>query len=350
MLFQDTVERSAELLRKALPLMSRQATALHPTSYAVWYAYVAGIYPALRNDIDDHLARHGALDEAATESLFRRHLSEMDPALAQRVTTGMQKLLTGMNDSAVEASEQSARYGAVLDDMAADIQAEIQADVHAENRLAAEAEKLELLRSHTEEMQSAMSQLQQRLADSQREIETLRTEVLRARHDSLRDALTGLANRRAFDQQLSAGLSAMAAAPHLPPPCLLMLDIDHFKHINDTYGHAFGDQVLKGVAQVLKSVVDPPAVAARVGGEEFAVLVPTLSLPQAESMAERLRIAVSATRVRRKDSDDVVARVTTSLGVASAQPGDTAHSLVDRADRALYVSKANGRDRVTVSA
>ncbi|OYV00062.1 MAG: hypothetical protein CFE45_10565, partial [Burkholderiales bacterium PBB5] len=276
MQYTDTVERSTELLRKALPLMSHQAAALHPTSYAVWYAYVAQDRSTLRTAVDLHLARHGTLDEAATEALYRRHLAEPDPLAAQQVADGLQRLLSGMCDSAEEASGHTRRFGQTLQRMATELA--------GDSAQAGEVATLDTLRGHTQDMQQAMAQLQQRLADSQREIDTLRAEVQRARHESLQDGLTGLPNRRAFDQRLAACLATHAAVPQTAAPCVLMLDIDHFKRINDSYGHAFGDQVLRGVAQVLQALVTAPALAARVGGEEFAVLLPASPLAAAQAL------------------------------------------------------------------
>ena len=340
MQFNDSLERSAELLRKALPLMSRQAAGLHPMSYAVWYAYVADDASPLRAEIDAHLVRHGLLDDAATEGVYRRHLAELDPVTAARMAAGVQRLLAGMSDTAAQASAQTQHFGQSLDQLAAGL--------GVDSSLGVDVATLDTLRGHTARMQDAMLTLQQRLADSQREIDQLRAEVQRVRLESLRDALTGLPNRRAFDHRLDASLATLAVVPDAPYDCLLMLDIDHFKHINDSYGHGFGDQVLRGVAQVLKALAPEPMLAARVGGEEFAVLMPAASLAQGLALAERLRVAVAASRVRRKDSEDVLARISVSLGVTLARQGDTPHSLVERADRALYASKAGGRDRVTV--
>ena len=349
----DTVERSTELLRKALPLMSRQAAALHPISYAVWYAYVADVNSPLHLALDKHLAAYGVLDEAATEALYRRHLAEPGADLLGKVTDGVAGLLDGMQASAAAAGDQTARYGHTLQRLSAALGP---GDV-APASPPALGEVLE----HTLQMQAALARLQTELAESQREIGNLRDEVRRARHDSLVDALTTLANRRAFDRRLSTCLAADAAVLGTPPMgapvSLLMIDIDHFKRVNDSYGHAFGDQVLRAVAQVLKALTPEGGLAARVGGEEFALLLPGKPLPQAQALAEKLRATVAASRIRRKGGD-AEERITVSLGVAQylqqhAAPGlavdEAPADFVDRADRALYAAKQGGRDRVVVA-
>ncbi|MEK8051687.1 GGDEF domain-containing protein [Ideonella sp. DXS22W] len=355
MQYPHTPERSTELLRQALPLMSRQSAALHPMSYAVWYAYVADTASPLRLEVDHHLAQRGSLDEATTAQLFHRYLAEHDPQTMQRVSEGLRQLIGGMSAHAALAKDQTSRYGLTLERMAAEL-AEAgdgglppDADADAAGHPPA---MLEELMAHTRQMQTDMARLQQRLADSQREIDQLRHEVQRAREESQVDALTGLPNRRAFDRRLGAELSASAggaSGADARRPCLLMMDLDHFKRINDNYGHPFGDQVLRAVAQVLQAVVREPALAARVGGEEFAVLLPAATLDEALALAEKLRATVAGSRVRRKGHEAPIERITLSLGAAVWHAGEAPEALIDRADRALYTAKAAGRDRVAVA-
>ncbi|WP_144289955.1 GGDEF domain-containing protein [Ideonella sp. A 288] len=334
MKYNDSIQRSAELLRQALPMMSRQSAALNPISYAVWYTYLREAESPLRQAVDAHLQQHGTLDEAATESLYRRFIDDADPAAAQHMVDGAQRLLAGMFDSATLASNETARYGQTLSRVSQALDGEALAS-------------LDEVREHTTLMQATVQRLQQRLEESQREIGSLREEVRRTRTESLQDSLTGLANRRAFDQRLAACLAAMAADPDAPPPILVVADIDHFKRINDNYGHAFGDQILKAVAQVLRTVAPDSGLSARIGGEEFALLLPATPLEASVGLAERVRTAIAGSRIRRKGHEDPIERVTVSLGVTAYRAGESAVQFVDRADQALYASKSGGRDRVT---
>ncbi|MBP6902677.1 MAG: GGDEF domain-containing protein [Burkholderiaceae bacterium] len=355
MQYPHSPERSTELLRQALPLMSRQSAALHPMSYALWYAYVAQPQSALRDDVDRHLTRSGRLDEATTAQLYQRHLAQQAQqaqqadnsglGTVQQLAEGLQQLIGGISSQAALASDQTTHYGDALQRMAGELAQTTPASASA--AAGAPPAVLDELLQHTRQMQSHMGQLQQRLVDSQREIEQLRNEVERARAESLVDALTGLANRRAFDSRLAQALHEASSGG--TPPCLLVADLDHFKRINDHFGHGFGDQVLRATAQVLRSLVPAPALAARVGGEEFAVLLPAAALDEALALAERLRTAVAAARIRRKGHDEPLERVTLSLGAALWRSGESADSLVDRADRALYSAKASGRDRVALA-
>jgi len=160
---------------------------------------------------------------------------------------------------------------------------------------------------------------------------------------ALTDPLTGLANRRAFQQALEAELSRVSR--HGRPASLLFLDLDHFKGVNDAHGHAVGDEVLAAFALVLKRGSRRGDLAARVGGEEFAVLLPTTGAVPAGLVAERIRRATESRSLGRT----VSVPVTVSIGLTSTEeqaPPPAAEELLRRADAALYRAKAEGRNRV----
>ncbi len=218
MRYEISIERSAELLRQALPWMSRQTAALHPVSYAVWFDYVAQTNQPLRAAIDEHLAREGSLDEFATHALFRRHVADVDPESAQRVVDGMQRVLGGIGEATGSAGATAARFSASLAQLAGALERGDTARGIGEDFIVARngpaPRRLEDVVAEviadTGTMRTQIAGLQQRLADSRRDIERLRDEVRRARDLALRDSLTGLSNRRAFDQALAACLAALS--------------------------------------------------------------------------------------------------------------------------------------------
>ena len=196
---------------------------------------------------------------------------------------------------------------------------------------------VDVLLQHTRTMQGSISSLKGRLDESRREIEQLRQEVSKAREDALADGLTGLTNRKGFDMALTACLSASQAEEQ--GPSLLITDIDFFKRVNDTYGHLFGDKVIRAVAQIFKDNVKGKDTAARYGGEEFVILLPDTPLEGARHLAEKIRATVEKCRIKRAGSNEIVANITVSLGVASFRDGESASEFVARADSALYASK-----------
>jgi diguanylate cyclase (GGDEF)-like protein len=164
------------------------------------------------------------------------------------------------------------------------------------------------------------------------------------RDRALHDPLTGLYNLRHFRQQLSRQL--VFAIRQKTPLSLIILDLDHFKRVNDRYGHAVGDEVLVGVARALEEHQRSGDIPARIGGEEFALLLPFADEPAAAAAAERLRQAIAD--VEFSVPGDTAFRVTASFGVACRLPGDGESSvdLLEKADRAMYAAKTRGRNRV----
>jgi diguanylate cyclase (GGDEF)-like protein len=163
-----------------------------------------------------------------------------------------------------------------------------------------------------------------------------------AERDANIDALTNLPNRRYFDELLSIMQPRRRANDSLG---VLMIDIDHFKRINDRYGHVTGDGVLRAIAGAIATTVRAEDTPARYGGEEFAVILRRASASQATEVAERVRQAVSEVPPDRIGTTEPV---TVSVGVAVAVPGEEVADVVDRADRALLLAKRQGRDQVVV--
>ncbi|HVW24590.1 MAG TPA: GGDEF domain-containing protein [Polyangiaceae bacterium] len=180
------------------------------------------------------------------------------------------------------------------------------------------------------------------LADQLRKI---RGELLQARERATMDGLTQLYNRAAFDEHIAriADLGLLLGTP----PTLLMIDVDHFKQLNDSRGHPAGDEALRKVSEcLLRTFLRKEDFVARYGGEEFAIVLMDASLADARAMAERLRKTVRSMTIEHRGNSF---SVTVSIGVAALVPGELAAAWIERADRALYAAKHEGRDRVLVS-
>jgi diguanylate cyclase (GGDEF)-like protein len=171
-------------------------------------------------------------------------------------------------------------------------------------------------------------------------------ETKRRLHEETRlDSLTGLHNRRAFEEMIQR--EVQLAARDNTPLTLLMMDLDHFKQLNDTWGHALGDRALRTFGGVLLTVTGTHDAVARLGGEEFAILLPGRSARNALSLAERLRATVEGLRL--SEGEELV-RFTVSIGLSSLQPGEAGFEpMLRRADRALYKVKRSGRNRVLLA-
>ena len=181
-----------------------------------------------------------------------------------------------------------------------------------------------------------------RLAQATAETEALRAKLAEARDTARRDTLTGLPNRRAFDEAFAD------RNPDAGPYCLAVCDIDRFKRINDEFGHGVGDRVLSAIGQTIAAECAPHLVV-RHGGEEFAVLLKGVSLVEAAALLDGVRSLVAAKRFRNRESDAPLGQITFSAGITAIHPNDTAEAAFARADRLLYAAKDEGRDRISAA-
>ncbi|MGK2953582.1 MAG: GGDEF domain-containing protein [Thiobacillus sp.] len=199
--------------------------------------------------------------------------------------------------------------------------------------------ELERLNDTLLDMNREVSVAQQGLA---RANVTLKQREMLSVEASLTDALTGVGNRRKLDQALAAEISRVERQGGAFS--VIMADIDHFKYVNDEYGHAAGDKVLTRFGDLLKSQTRPTDIVGRFGGEEFLVLMPHTTLAQAAAKAEQIRSKLAAVPI-----DPLPRVITSSFGAAELAPMETGESLLKRVDAALYQAKETGRNRVVAA-
>jgi len=334
-------DRSLSCLRTTVSLMGKHAAVLDPVSYAVWYDYAAGGSAELKKLLDDLVAKGGLLGQDRTRELFLNHVAQ--PANGPALETLNQVL--GLTQA---VSQSTARARQVNDELGRSLST-------FEHRLSVPPEAQSLgsavddMRQASASTQESIQQVSAMLAQHSGEIERLRGELQQARQEAALDGLTQVMNRRAFDQALAECLSQASAGQPLHP-CLLLLDVDNFKQLNDGFGHAFGDEVLRALARVLRSVVLAGDGVARFGGDEFALLLRMHTLDDARALAERLRLQVANARVRTGQGGEQRGQVTISLGAAALGEGEGALEWLQRADAALYQAKRGGRNCVVWAA
>ncbi|WP_267378502.1 MULTISPECIES: GGDEF domain-containing protein [unclassified Sphingomonas] len=189
-------------------------------------------------------------------------------------------------------------------------------------------------------MVARVRETESRLAQATRETEALRSKLAEARNAARHDALTGLPNRRAFEEAFAARDASDG------PWCLAVIDVDRFKQVNDAHGHAVGDRVLSAIGKVLTEMCAGHLVV-RHGGEEFAVLLRGVALAQAAEVLDAARGEIAGKRFRSRETGQPLGEVTFSAGVTAVRKSETAETAFARADRLLYAAKAAGRDRVS---
>jgi diguanylate cyclase len=329
---------SADLLRRALPLMSRHAAHYAPDSYALWYEYVRGGNPALRAELDTLVGACARLSHELTFELHQRHLADQTEETVQKAGAGLLEVMNSVRTTVAAASSGASEFDAQL----AAFGAGIAAAESAEDLM----QHVDTMRGDVGRMNQSMTTLTAQLEASHRTVATLQDQLRQAREEASIDPLSGIVNRRGFDAELLR--MCRAGAKEGTGFSLVMVDIDHFKRINDSYGHPFGDQVIRAVAQALAQLTQRQDMAARYGGEEFVLLLPETPLAGARDVAERIRGAIARGKIKRGAGNEPVGNITISAGVAQYVPGEDPTSIVARADRALYASKQGGRNRVTV--
>jgi diguanylate cyclase len=320
--------------------MGRHELAVSPQHYEVWLTYFTHSSPDLRAAVDKMLAAGKRVTPMDMEELYERffsttHLSTQVMETGSRIAHEIADAL----DSLKKAGATTERYGATLN-VAADSLSNAALDGDGLKRL------ISVLASATTEMSKQNASLSTKLAQSSAEMEKLRTSLRQARAEALTDALTGIANRKLFDETLR--LRKEEADNEKTELSLLLCDIDHFKSFNDTWGHQTGDQVIRFVASTLAKFALPDHLVARYGGEEFAVIMPRTPLKEAGRIADQIRSAIEAKRLVRRSTNETIGAVTVSFGGSIYAPGDTPAQMIARADECLYMSKRNGRNRVTL--
>jgi diguanylate cyclase len=339
MRYEQSAEQSAELLRLILPRISAHGGHFIPWAYAVWYEHLACINPPLSEDLEARLRQKDCVTKAEIVELYDEHIQTGEARSLTRLQAGLGELLRKLGEIAAQSSKGAGEYYQAL----AAHEQELASVVDATTLRSV----LESLKNATASVRMNASLLHTEIEAGREQMQSMREQLNTLKGEALTDPLTGLHNRRGFDrscEQLYGDENAACGGA-----AVLLLDIDRFKQINDTYGHLFGDQVLRAVAKVIADSVKGRDVAVRFGGDEFLVLLPDTSVDGALAVAEQIRAAIGRVRIRRNGSDNCVEQVTLSAGVAVAGSAETMEQMIHRADQTLYRAKAEGRNRACVA-
>jgi diguanylate cyclase len=307
-----------------------------PRSYAAWFTYATECNPSRNRLVDEAIARKGTISASELEAVYG-YASEAV------ITDNVDKLAASV---AGEVDQVMAMIDAAVGNVATyrdDLSSVTEQLGRTQDREGLRA-IVEGLVQATIGMEATNKTLTASLQASRQEISQLQEKVDALRIDSQTDSLTSLANRKYFDRELDRHIAEATAGNE--PLCLLLLDIDHFKKINDTFGHMAGDEVLRVVAHAFRQHVQPSDVAARLGGEEFAIIFPKAPLCAVQKVADQIRSRVKTMHFLKRSTGESIGSVTVSGGIAAYRSGETPWSLMQRADHCLYAAKRHGRNRV----
>ncbi len=325
------------LAGEALRLMQENGVWPTPLNYELWL-YVAGDPDsALAQEINRLIKAGETLTEEISESLAAKFIVRLK--LNDEVRDAGLKLtreLASITEVIADAQKTQRGYSQTLEGAKKSMNAVESATLQG---------LIDSLTDATNKVLDHNLLLEGRLSDSSREVNRLRKHLDQVRMEAMTDALTNLANRKSFDEELDRHCEGDDSKILT----LAVIDIDHFKRFNDTWGHQTGDQVLRYVASVLARIGRTPRMAARYGGEEFGLLFPGEGVSSVERLLNEARTEIASRVLKRRSTNEDLGSVTISAGLAQREYGEDAFDLLDRADKALYQSKNAGRNQVTVA-
>lgn len=332
-------EATMKLAISALDLVRRHLTPPNPKTFEFWYRYADGDNIELKNSVDALLAKEqGTLSPYDIDQFydeFIRSENEEDE-VEKKTTAGLGEELKAVHEVLRNYVEHSKSFGDTLS-VSKD---ELTPDATAQQI----AKTVECLIGENQRMEQETSQLRSSVEHSQEQVKMLETRLEKAKDISLYDPLTQLRNRRYYDQELPK--LVIKASLDETPLCLAVADIDHFKRVNDTFGHAIGDGILKLFADLLMKNIKGRDLVVRYGGEEFVILLPETKLEDARVLLEQIRTKLQGLSLSVRTTGQTVGHVTSSFGLVQLRPNEEKGALFERADQLLYRAKEEGRNRI----
>jgi len=327
------VEYATTVADRAIRSMSQQSVPSTPRNFSEWFDYAMGTSPALRKTIDILIGNKRKFDASINHELYVTYVS---PKSDVGATGDFPEQLRGVITSAKQFLATAISNNSIQIEALGEVSLQCQAT--SDPRPIIEKLVAELSKATTR-----AAALEANFRETSQELDEIRDSLIVAEQRSNTDALTGLANRRSLEEFFrSAQIVAMEKGE---PLSILMIDIDHFKKFNDSYGHQVGDQVLRLVAKVLQDNVRDGDLAARYGGEELIAVLPGADLGVCAEVAERIRRRISEARLTRRTTGQEISSVTVSIGVAQFRLAESAEAMIERCDRALYQAKRSGRNQ-----
>jgi len=335
--YAETKPQAQMAADKAIESMRHFGITPNPNNFSVWYLHHTARLPDLSREIERLVELGSDFGPSVIEALHEKFVSQTEEtktlaAAGMRIENTVEQLLKMF----AAANKGTQSYGETLAGFTAQME-RADGDGNLQEFMAS-------VISETQRMLRLNRKMGAELSQSSQEINKLREDLDRVRSEARTDGLTGIANRKVFDNAMrDSTREAGERSEHL---CLLMLDIDFFKRFNDTYGHQMGDQVLKLVARTIQTCVRPEDTVARYGGEEFAAILPRTPMRAATTVAERIRTTVASKRITNRRSGSELGRITLSIGVAEYALGESVTDMIQRADKSLYMAKRLGRNQV----
>jgi len=335
---ENSPKKAAEYLRQVIPMLSQQKLPPTPINYSVLYSYLAGDSQALNESIDVYIKGKRPLSSATMQELHEKYIhGQAQLEQQEKIQLALEQFLSEAGTEIQQATDGANDFSSSL--------SQHNESLSLSNDPDSTAMVLKQVMQDTRDMIRSNQEMQARMQETNTEIAKIKTELQAVKAGAEKDALTGLKNRGTFDKTINN----IVHSSDKTSAVLIILDIDHFKRINDNFGHLVGDRVIRYLSALLTQVIGSDQHIARYGGEEFAIILSNQPLEKAQQLANKVRVAMSNSKLQRKDSGESIGKVTISAGISTLKPNDTVDAFIDRADKALYQAKETGRDKVITS-
>ena len=340
MQYSHSHDKAQEFAKQAIAKLTSGGLTPTPEGFELWYVYFSGENPEVSHALDLLLDSDATLTDEQCAEIHNRFLNESNDAnRVKNAGDRIQTTIKDINTMVGTVKETTEDYSTKLDDVSGKLSPDMtQQEVSG---------VIVDIKDNTQHMLNQNKALEMELSRSVEVMSELQGELEMVRKEAVTDGLTKIPNRKAFDQKIKELVGAHSADGEAFS--LILMDIDHFKQFNDTFGHLVGDQVLRLVAKTLIDGVKGKDLASRYGGEEFAILLPETNISGAMLLADKLRKDVEAKEVVNRASGEKMGRITLSAGVAEYLAHEDVASLIERADAALYASKDKGRNQVSAA-
>lgn len=335
-MYTEEHNQAGEYLRLALGYIAKHNLPADPVNYTVWYEYASGKNVKLKKAIDLSIEKEKPLDKIYVERLYEKYVADGDRIVIGKLLTKISLMLKEITGHVSETEGDLAGSGKELEDLS-----DMIAQAHDYTDIREIVDKMIV---ETKKLVKSGRRLQTRMKISADDLKQLNQELEKSQKEAQTDTLTGLINRRGLEKRFE--LERIRAKQNDSPFSIILLDVDHFKSVNDKFGHLVGDSLLRGLAQLLIAYLRRNDIAVRYGGEEFLILLPETQLEGATAVANKIQKTLRSKEWKLKDTGESMGKITVSMGVSQYAINEKEEDLIKRADDALYKAKNNGRDRI----
>ncbi len=330
MVNQGDVQYETDISDRTLAFLTNQNIAPTPINYSVIYLYSSNQNKALKAEISKQINDKKPVDAIFLEHLFNRYISnsdQLEKTILIPFEKTLKRTLSQINTQVVNDKEVAQNLDKALAKIAG------HKSLH---------KVVNYLLSSINTSKTQRQSLADELIKASAEVSLLKTQLAESKEEAIIDALTGLFNRRGCENKLKDFDTDDLHSS-------IIIDIDHFKAVNDNFGHAIGDQVIQKIASIIKKYIGSEDIPVRYGGEEFVVVMKNQSQQNAHFIAEKIRTSVEELKLIQRKSNTYLPPMSVSIGIAELEESDNWSSLFERADKALYQAKNSGRNRCVIA-